>query len=363
MPEGLIAMVISVLFVAIHMGPYLSLKPMETFLTGHRCRFLLEGAAANRRTEEALRFDQLGSIVSQYGNLEAYLKAERITVIFRSSSEHISEANIEDMLTTAANNVGVPVFVIEDFPGNFYLKSGQKVDGLFVEDSTVADLHVLRGLNPQAIWDFGNPRYCSYQSVDRDSLRAQMRELLEVGNGPVWTWAGQSDGKNSFDTLKRLIARFDQPGITLLFRAHPRDEFYAINVYRELFENINMSVIDVSNFNNATAIYCASDVVVTQFSSAGVEASYMGIPAVFTLFEDLGKEYLRVHKGYDMVPWSSGTCSFLIEDDSEVKYVMERAIFDCTARRLVMKNFELKFNNKDLNVLSRIWGKVLPKIT
>ena len=39
-------------------------------------------------------------------------------------------------------------------------------------------------------------------------------------------WAGQPDHDNSFLALERLIREYSGDSVTLLFRAHPRDEFY-----------------------------------------------------------------------------------------------------------------------------------------
>ena len=139
-------------------------------------------------------------------------------------------------------------------------------------------------------------------------------------------WAGQPDGDNSYRSLERILSRFSSPNTVLLFRAHPRDSAYNTGKYATLISNIAPRVLDVSSYPSVIDLYCASDLVITQFSSAGVEASYLGVPALFVLFNDLGKEYLRSFKGYDSLPWCEEGCSFLIEREEDVKVFLPQII-------------------------------------
>ena len=75
----------------------------------------------------------------------------------------------------------------------------------------------------------------------------------------------------------------------------------------------------------------------------GVEASHLGVPALFLLFEDLGKQYLRSFKGYDMPPWCQDQCAFLVEQKEQISEIMEQALFDASAREQVGANFNRRF--------------------
>ena len=174
-----------------------------------------------------------------------------------------------------------------------------------------------------------------------------MRSALGLAQGRFVLWAGQPDGDNSYWTLARLLEGFDRRQVTLLFRAHPREVAYAQGKYHALFAQTSMNVVDVSLHPDALSLYCASDLVVTQFSSAGAEASYLGTPALFVLFDDLGKQYLRSFKGYDRLPWCAGGCSFLVEREEEVAAVMERALFDGAAREQVRASFQRRFGAQE----------------
>jgi len=104
-----------------------------------------------------------------------------------------------------------------------------------------------------------------------------------------------------------------------------------------------VKVLDVSLYPDVLGLYCGSDLVITQFSSAGVEASYLGVPALFVLFDDLGKQYLRSFKGYDMLPWCKAGCAFLIEHEQDIKDVLEQAISDEVSREVVRASFQRRF--------------------
>ena len=250
---------------------------------------------------------------------------------------------MEDLATVGAVNLGIPVFVVEDFPGNYWFKPDQRLDGLFVETASMAQLHHSRGIESNIVHGIGNPRYDWLATVETDTLGRATRKALGIGHEPVMLWAGQPDGDNSYRALERILSRFSSPNTVLLFRAHPRDSAYNAGKYARLMQNTSPRVLDVSSYPDVIDLYCASDLVITQFSSAGVEASYLGVPALFVLFDDLGKEYLRSFKGYDSLPWCEEGCSFLIEREEDVPNVLQEALFNTASRKQVRAEFQRRF--------------------
>jgi UDP-N-acetylglucosamine 2-epimerase len=293
-----------------------------------------------------LPFLDLAGVQGEWGGLERFLKKTGVAAVIRSSSENVLGGNVEELAAAAAREVGVPVFVVEDFPGNYWTQPAERLDGLFVEDESLVDLHRSHGVSWNIIHITGNPRYNALLRLDRESCRAETRKALGLPECRVMLWAGQPDGDNSYQALARLLERFDGRQVTLLFRAHPRDRAYATGKYHALLAKASMNVLDVSLHPDALGLCCAADLVVTQFSSAGVEASHLGTPALFVLFDDLGKEYLRSFKGYDSLPWCAGGCSFLVDQEEEVAGVMERALFDEAARKQVRARFQRRFGAK-----------------
>jgi UDP-N-acetylglucosamine:LPS N-acetylglucosamine transferase len=335
---------LSVLFTAVHKGPYLSIQPLEEELVPEQqVIYLVEGASRQERLKRRLHYFDLLKIESDWKNLEHFLHSSGIKAVIRSSSENVEERNPEDLASVAASNLGLPVFVVEDFPGNYWFKPNQRLDGLFVEGDSLTTLHQSRGIEPKAIHNTGNPRYDALLHLDTDLIRHTARQALGLSDEPTMLWAGQPDGDNSFQALERILSRFTSPNTVLLFRAHPRDPAYNLGKYTSLMTNTSPRVLDVSSYPNVTDLYCASDLIITQFSSAGVEAGYLGVPALFVLFNDLGKEYLRSLKGYDSLPWCEEGCAFLLEREEEVSNILNTALFNTSSRKHIISGFQSRF--------------------
>ena len=333
-------------FAAVHRGPYLSINPLENELGADGVLYLVEGVSKEERIGNGLPYLDLGQVERKWRNLERFLQDSGAAAVIRSTSEDVIESNVEHLASVAAGSVGIPVFVIEDFPGNYWTKPGERFDALFVEDDITAGLHKSRGVQQGVIYSTGNPRYNELSRIDTGGRREETRMSLGLHDEPVMLWAGQPDGDNSYWALTRILDGVPNDGCTLLFRAHPRDAAYRKGAYAGLLANSSVKVLDASTYPDTVGLYCASDLVMTQFSSAGVEASYLGVPAVFVLFDDLGKQYLRSAKGYDRLPWCEGGCAFLIEEEQEVKGVLEQALFDSSSRETVRTNFQHRFGER-----------------
>lgn len=333
----------SLLFAAVHKGPYLTIQPLERAFKSQRILYLVDGIAKEERAENRLAFFDLQHVRNRWGSMENFFERWRVQAVIRSSSETVDEDNVEDRASVAAYRLGVPVFVVEDFPGNYWLRSDQRLDALFVEDDWQLKLHEQRGVEPQRIIIAGNPRYDGLAGVDRESRRKEAWKYLHLKESPVVLWVGQPDGNNSLQAFKRLLEHFDDCRVTFLFRAHPRDQAYKAGIYDEVLGGVSMKVLNVSSYPDPVDLYCASDLVITQFSSAAVEASFVGTPSLFLLFRDLAKKYLRSFKGYEILPWCRDDCSFFVEREEEINDVMKQALFDSSSRERVRTNFERHF--------------------
>ena len=334
------------LFAAVHKGPYLSIQPLEKELGADRVSYIVAGVSRDERGKKGLPYRDMDHIMKGWGSLERFLCDLGVKTVIRGSSEDVEEINVEVSASESAAELGIPVFVIEDFPGNYWPRQGERIAGLFVEDDSLIAIHQSRGIDPDVIYATGNPRYNELMHLDTGSLRDETRRTLGLKDETVMLWAGQPDGDNSYVALNRLLDNYRDPRVTLLFRAHPRDKTYVNGRYAGLLAGSPMLVHDVSSYPDALGLYCASDLVTTQFSSAGVEASYLGVPALFVLFDDLGKEYLRSFKGYDCLPWCNTSCSFSLESGDDIGDVMNRALFDTAARRQVQANFRHHFGDR-----------------
>lgn len=333
------------LIVAAHVGPYLSVQPLENELGSENIVFLLDDAAAKERARLRLPYLSIDQMNREWPSARGFLKEKGFKAVVIGTSENVPEPNIEALISDAATTAGIPVFSVEDFPGNYRQSPAGGLFGLFVEGPATVQLHVERGLDPELVRDTGNPRYDILKDINTAALRVQTRRRLGLSDQRVLLWAGQPDRDNSYLALERLIEGYSGGPVTLLFRAHPRDEFYLEGRYAQLLANADMNVIDVSAETSAIDLYCAADLVATQFSSAALEASHLGIPALLVLFDDLGKKYLRTNKGYELPPWCLDNCSFLVEDRNKIREVLGNALFNDADRAEIIGNFRARFSS------------------
>ena len=331
--------------VAINLGPYQTVHALEYSLTNTQILYLVDGPAKIHRQTNNLPFYDLAGVISKWRTIDNFLMDFGITNVIRSCSETSNELNLEVLTSISANALGIPVYVIEDFPGNYRHIHGEQIQKLFVEQESLIDLHERRGVDRSIIKVAANPRYRNMLTFNIEQHREQGFSNLGLGVHPHIMWSGQPDESNSFRTLSRVLKHYNNHEATILFRAHPQDTLYHSGYYDSLLKTSDINMIDVSTYDNIVELYCVSDIVMTQFSSTAVEASHLGIPSVYVLFSDIGKPYLKQLKGYDTIPYTLNKCSFSIEAEEDIQPILDKAIYDQTYRDEVIYNFNNQYGN------------------
>src|SRR5204862_3485464 len=154
----------SIVFAAVHMGPYQSLAAVEPLLSV-RPLWAVGGLARHRRAQRGEPFVD-GAAIAAAGGGAAFLRAVGARVVVRGTSDDVDDDNVEDVVADGAGAIGLPVLVVEDFPGNFQSFLKQDGDALCVETEAVAELHTTRGTAPARIHVTGNPRYDALRHLD-----------------------------------------------------------------------------------------------------------------------------------------------------------------------------------------------------
>lgn len=334
-----------VLFVGVHAGPYSSILPLERPLVTCSPLFLLDGMALSLRKDAGLSYLDIDAVLTGSGSLDLFLQTQGIQAILCGTSDGLTEGNLEESVCVAATDLDIPVFVVEDFPGNFRYCNRFRLDALFVEDDSVCRLHESRGVAQGIALGLGNPRYDDLRQVDHVTLRERTRSQLGITGEKVVLWVGQPDGGNSYKTLERILPTVLRSGAMLLFKAHPRDTLYASGAYKGLLPSSDVCR-DVTDVKDTMRLCCAADLALTQFSSVGVEAGYLGTPVLYVLFDDLGMAYLRKYKGYEVVLWAREGCAFLLRSSDSIQEVFKTALFDDPARSMVRQCFRHRFNSR-----------------
>lgn len=317
--------------VASHRGPYEALKPVARAWRGG-VSWVLDGTAAAAARAEGLAFSRPPR------RWEAWFRRRKISAVLRGTSELPERSNVEAAAARADARGGLPVFALEDFPGN-YLGPAAGLTGLFVEFSSLKVHHAKRGLPAARVHAFGNPRYAR---LPRPALtRAAARRRLRLGSGYAVLWAGQPDGGYCRRTLLALAPALRELGATLLFRAHPRDETWAGGGYLRPLQGLR--VIDLTAELDPRAALAAADLVVTQFSSMAIEAAAGGVPALFALLPGAGARYLESRGGLTSLPWCESGAAFLLSRKKDAPAILARALGDLPARRAVVRAMKAHF--------------------
>lgn len=309
---------------AVHKGPYLALAPLERALGARSCVWLLAGTAAAERRRERLPFKPMPK---DFARAVAALKPRGL---IRGTSELSESMNPERRLADAFAAAGLPVFAVEDFPGNYAAGPDAPLDRLFVEHRATRRHHIRRGVPAGKIEAVGNPRYA--QPLPPSPSRAAARARYGLGRGPVVLWAGQPDGPCCRRTLAALRPALERAGAAVLYRAHPRDEDFG----RAPALGGRLRVIDVSAEADPLPAIKACDLVVTQFSSLAVEAGRFGVPSLFVLFPSHGGAYLRRRGGMTKLPWCEEGAAFLLDDAKRADAALRTALGDAAARKKVL---------------------------
>ena len=304
---------------AVHKGPYLALAPLERELGARACIWLLSGTAAAERRRAGLAFRPMPR------NFAKAVAALAPRGLIRGTSELPERRNPERRLADAFAAAGLPVFAVEDFPGNYTAAPSAPLDALFVAHRTTRLRHARRGVPARKIVVAGNPRYA--EPLPSAPSRRAARARFGLGREPVVLWAGQPDGASGRRTLAALSPALNRAGAVVLFRAHPRDP-----AFRRPTALAGVRLVDAGREPLWTAVR-ASDLVLTQFSSLAVEAGRLGVPALFALLPGAGRAYLKRRTGMTALPWCDEGSAFQLDDAGRAGAVLTRALGDAAARR------------------------------
>lgn len=262
---------------------------------------------------------------------------------------------LEASARRAAVVAGIPIVVIEDFPGNYYEVPGGSADLLIVESAPVVALTRSKFGRPcPQIKALGLARYDPLRRAAR-SRRSMLlgEDNARKGPGPV-LWAGQPETSDCLATLRVLLPLLAARELELLFKAHPRDAGYSAGAYRSLLENAGIAYRDITHLAVEETLLLSPRLVVTQFSSAAIEAGFFGIPSLNIVLPDAGGARLLAKKGYQAPLHCTAGAAGCVTRSAELAGVLYPLIDDKTARANLMRCFDSYFRTDEL---------MLPRLT
>lgn len=186
---------------------------------------------------------------------------------------------------------GIPVIVIEDFPGNgsLLIQAAAKIDKLVVESDFSVRHYQKLGFPNQKLVVLPPLRYDLYRGFFRNKLQDSKRFRAVL-------WAGQPESFLTKSVLGWMAPWLKQHGFTVYFRAHPRDHSYKTGFWHKWLEQRKLRWVDCTSWDEVQLWDAPIRFVATAFSSLAITASFHGIPAIFVLHQSSIKRLLHEQK-------------------------------------------------------------------
>lgn len=273
-----------------------------------------------------------------------FFKNNNILGLFCGTSQSEKGFQFEKSLRIAAFHSGLPIVCIEDFPGNYNDVNESETAILIVENEFSLRLYKNRGVRV--------PTFLIFPSIRYDYLRSNVAEVSPKCLNHYVLWAGQPEYQYNFNSLIRIAPKLKELSLTLVFRAHPSDIEYHNGTYSKYFNSLNLSWLDETNKLIGPDFFQNISLVITQFSSLGIEAGFYGVPTVNVLFKDVGLKLLREKTASDELMTVKHNAAFFINDQESLGSI---GIFlrDLPLRAKVIRNFKVLFKTNE---------KQLPKL-
>lgn len=203
-------------------------------------------------------------------------------------------------LTANARQSGIPVVWIEDYPGGIlpYYRLNKPhptnpaviPDYIFVvnEWAKEEELKYIPGFNPSKIIVTGQPAFDSIAVEDRQGTRARVREALKMGSGESLIVYMGIPTIASAEALEILVKGINDLGLRnfrLVNRRHPRDTT-PNETYDQITDSVRPCIVDTTGFTT-DKVGMAADLVITTYSTTGIEAVQRGVPSIHILIKDI----------------------------------------------------------------------------
>lgn len=271
------------------------------------------------------------------------LESRGANLLVVGTSDSVRGRRIESAARRAACAAGVPVVVIEDFPGNYYNVANGAASLVVVESAAAREVCERRlGAGAPTIEVFTPARYDRHRARAPDLRRKTLAGWQAEGAAKV-LWAGQPETCDCMRTLEALVPTLVTHGVELLFKAHPRDSGYSRGAYHALLARSGVPYADFTHASAEDALAESPRLVVTQFSSVAIEAGFFGVPGLWILLPNAGGARLLEKKGYARPPLCTAGGAALAGDTQAIPGAFRSALTDHTYRTHLLAGFDAYF--------------------
>ena len=189
-----------------------------------------------------------------------------------------------------ARKAEIPIIGIEDYAGNASaLAEVGLLDYLIVDSPYSARHHIQKGFLADRIKILPSVRYDHYRKMPVKKLTRHkfLRNIL---------WIGQPEKDVAMAALGWIAPWCKKKGITLYFRAHPRDDAYRYGFWTNWFAKRRIRWVDCTTWKQEDLWSNSIGLAVTAFSSMALDASFHGIPVIHITHLRVVKQLLRDQK-------------------------------------------------------------------
>tara|TARA_B110000967_G_C18871481_1_gene555704 strand:+ start:27 stop:1010 length:984 start_codon:yes stop_codon:yes gene_type:complete len=247
---------------------------------------------------------------------------------------------IEKFFRISAIQMNIPLVCVEDYPGNYLSHEEANPDLLFVESESVIKMlkTKFRKLSPKVLTG-ANIRYAKYKKF------SQKNDIFFVNNrASDILWIGQPDTYYCKKVLMRILPELRKLNARLLFKAHPDDEGYCNSEYRTILLNKNYKINDITSLTFEECLKFEPRLVITQYSSLAIEASFNQIPTIHLLYDDISSILIKT-KGYDVPFYVKSGGSLVINSIKNQHILIEKIYNNHIFRSKIIDNFFKYFND------------------
>ena len=244
----------------------------------------------------------------------------------RSSSP---DNGIDRTVITAARLLNIPSFVIQDFWGDVWEEDCRPDHYLVIDEQvarltrkrTAADVHVI-----------GSPKHAQYMHIDFQHLREQGRATLGLASEtPTIGYFGQH--LLSLPGYRQVLLDIGETigqmgGIALFYKPHPRETQASHSQTLALLHESGARPVMAQDITVEAAI-ASADVVLSCFSTVGLDAAYMmhahnapNVSIVCSDYPDDVSSFWRPATGLAMFPLVSDGIALPARDRSSLEYAL-----------------------------------------
>lgn len=282
----------------------------------------------------------------------AFLQENNVLGLICSTSQSKEGFELESKIRKAAFELKIPIICIEDFPGNYREVLDAPTNLLVVENKFSVEIYKKQLSILPPLFELASIRYddlrCAGFHIGNKIMSGQSRIL----------WAGQPEFEYNIKTLQTIVPKLKELSVTLMFRAHPRDQEYLNGIYHRYFQSAGISWVDVTNNKINAHFFKDISLVVTQFSSLAIEAGFYGVPTLNVLLKDIGESLLIERTGSSMLMAIYYDAAFVIRHKEGINEI-ERYLMDFKLREKILYNFAnlYRVNEKQFpHVMGKIQG-------